>query len=403
MDPWRLAHLIGRQPRSNSPQTTTSFSHAETAQTSARWHYLLLVPSTPPFVLFLRTLTVADVSPLRPPPVCLGCAANPTLRSLLLRGLPPCRSCSSVAGRPRMPSPEMSAAHLSEGQHGQSVGDHLVNSSETAASSSFASSPDERVGPAHLGRHGLAPASLTTYTPLDTCLAQPFPLPTTTNADLLETPYDQRPDFSIDFAASVLPLADVSLPSPPIVRNIHKLRLPSFDVLGIANPRPDRIPLAANNSFTNSFSPIGAGPLSNPEDPLHALSPKLGRPQQLPGEEQFLEPDRYEFEPLSSSPEAARAHVERQVPTWTPPSEPGTINWGTFVRVRGVGSPPCSPSDGLDSTANSSSAANGNPSTAPAPTTTISVAELGDSLGMALWVNRVKEIISKCPSCYPSI
>lgn len=217
---------------------------------------------------------------------------------------------------------------------------------------------------------------------LDLSLSQPQPLPLPS----AETPFqfhEYRPQFDLDFAA-VLPPTN-SLPTPTLVKTAHNLRLPSFDVLGIAAPHPDHFSLRSSSSFSSSA--LGAGPLSKPEDPLHALSPPL---------DHHTEVDTA-AEPLTTSPKAARAQVDRVVPTFTPPSEPGTFHWGAFVTARpgGLGSPPTSEpaaSPGLNVTARAT--APGHPTQAPiiVPTS----AGLSDALSMAAWVEEAKNIISKC-------
>jgi hypothetical protein len=180
------------------------------------------------------------------------------------------------------------------------------------------------------------------------------------------------------------PLVDVSLPSSTVIKTPLNLRLPPFDVLGIANPHPDRI----SQHPSHPFEPIGAGPLSKPEDPLHALSPPLARPQQSSGGK----------EPAARSPEAPRAHIDQQIPTVTPPAEPGTFNWGSFINVRtaGVNSPPRS-DPGVSPSINNTIASSASAGPASTPPDPLSVADLNDALGMAAWVETVKAIISKTP------
>ncbi|KAF2791570.1 hypothetical protein K505DRAFT_248630 [Melanomma pulvis-pyrius CBS 109.77] len=201
---------------------------------------------------------------------------------------------------------------------------------------------------------------------------QPFPLPAAAPF-ALPTPDDTQSALcSLEFAASVLP--DPSLPTPPILKFAHNLRLPSFQSLGIAAPHPDRYPLYSHSSFSS----LGAGPLSNPDDPLHALSPPLGRHHQLDGTDETSEP----------SPAVAKAHVEQLVPVVTPPSEAGMLNWGAFVNVRtaGVGSPPSSDpgvSPSLTTTANTSA-------THIVPM----MVDMSDTYPRAAWIEEVKEVIT---------
>lgn len=63
---------------------------------------------------------------------------------------------------------------------------------------------------------------------------------------------------------------------PPIG---SRLRLPSFDALGIANSHPDQIPSFPPNPFNNPTLSYSAGSVPHP-DPLHALHPDLARSQE---------------------------------------------------------------------------------------------------------------------------
>jgi hypothetical protein len=201
---------------------------------------------------------------------------------------------------------------------------------------------------------------------------QPFPLPAASPRPL-PTPDESGPGLlNLDFAPSILP--DPSLPTPSIAK-VHNLRLPSFETLGIAAPHPDRFPLHSQYSFSS----LGAGPLSKPEDPLHALSP-LGRLPQLDGAD----------DAIASTPAPAKAHIEQLVPVVTPPSEPGMLNWGAFVNVRtaGVGSPPSSDlgvSPNLTTTANAVQASG---HIVPM------IVEMSDVIGRAPWIEEIKEVIS---------
>ncbi|KAL6161333.1 hypothetical protein ACJQWK_08185 [Exserohilum turcicum] len=162
---------------------------------------------------------------------------------------------------------------------------------------------------------------------LDASLPQPFPLPSAIPQPLTTPSSDDRPHVDLTLS---LPPSSLSLPPPTAIKQRHNLRLPSFQVLGIAAPHPDRI-LAQPHL---PCSPLGAGPLSKPEDPLHALSP-------LP--HNHTHPDGITNPPITS-PKATRAPVAHRVSAHTPPSDsdPGTINWGSFVNTHtaGLGSPP---------------------------------------------------------------
>lgn len=213
----------------------------------------------------------------------------------------------------------------------------------------------------------------------DASLPQPFPLPSASPQPLATPALDDQPHLDLSFAGTFLP-TDVSLPSPVLARTAPNFRLPSFDVLGIAAPHPDRIPLHS----TYSFSSLGAGPLSKPEDPLHALSPPLEFRRQA---------DKSVNHP-AASPKATRKQLEHQVPTFTPPSEPGTFNWGSLVRVRtaGAGSPPSS-EPGISPNLNLTESATA-PGRAPIIVPTYA-AEISEAVRMAAWVQNVKNILSE--------
>ncbi|KAF2438021.1 hypothetical protein P171DRAFT_372554 [Karstenula rhodostoma CBS 690.94] len=212
---------------------------------------------------------------------------------------------------------------------------------------------------------------------LEPSLVSPFPLPAPAPPDLPSPLRETQPDLRLDFAASVVPASHVSLPTPPIARTSHSLRLPSFDVLGISAPHPDRPRLHSIPSFS-----VGAGPLSKPEDPLHVLSPRM---YQLDGAADHLP---------STSPRPHKAHLGRIVPVVTPPAESGAFNWGTFVNVKttALGSPPSSDPGQSPNLATVASA----PSLAPAPIVVPTVVEASGPLGMAAWTQKITETLSKC-------
>ena len=244
----------------------------------------------------------------------------------------------------------------------------------TVGSASVPANADEHVSACGSDAAGFQESSLVDPTP------QPFPLPSS-SPDVPSPLEERRPDLAFNFAGNVLPPPVSALSTPPLVKgNAHNLRLPSFDLLGIANPHPDRMP----HHSISSFSPLGAGPLSKPEDPLHVLSPPLGRLHNLHGP----------VEPFAATPQAAKAHVEQLVPVITPPAEPGTLNWGAFVNVKpaGLGSPPGSEpgvSPNLSVTANASS-------TAPNANIVVpTVSEFSGQLGMEVWVERIKDILGR--------
>ncbi|KAF1931126.1 uncharacterized protein M421DRAFT_99040 [Didymella exigua CBS 183.55] len=212
----------------------------------------------------------------------------------------------------------------------------------------------------------------------DASLPQPFPLPSASPHPLATPALDHCPHLDLSFAGTFLP-TDVSPPSATLPRTAPKFRLPSFDILGIAAPHPDRPPLHP----TYSFSSLGAGPLSKPEDPLHALSPPL----------EFRRQADKSVRPPAASPKATRKQVEHQVPTFTPPSEPGTFDWGSLVRVRtaGAGSPPSS-EPGVSPNLTLTGSATG-PGQAPIVVPTYA-AELSEAVRMASWVQNIKNILT---------
>ncbi len=209
---------------------------------------------------------------------------------------------------------------------------------------------------------------------LDT--STPFPLPSALPLPL-ETPIREGEEPQLDLSLG-LSAVITALPTPPLHRTPHNLRLPSFDVLGIAAPHPDHISLRSTSSFS-----LGAGPLSNPEDPLHVLSPLSSldrRAKAFNGDS-------------NSTTTSTNVHLEHLISTVTPPSESGTVNWGSFVNVRtaGLGSPPNS-DPGLTPNLNLTASA-----TSPEQATIVvrTYIELSHALGMAAWVEEVKNTISR--------
>lgn len=199
---------------------------------------------------------------------------------------------------------------------------------------------------------------------------------------------EDQPPVDFDFAAA-LPSTHVSLPKPTtIIRTAHNLRLPSFEQLGIASPHPDRMPLRSSPSF--SLPVLGAGPLSNCEDPLHALSPPSHSHSQAGT---AVEPS------TTPSEEAATAKVDCIIPPFTPPSEePGKFNWGALVNTVGLGSPPNS-DPGVSPNLNSTTSA-AEPGRASIVVPVVP-AELSDAVRMAAWLDGVKNTISKFNLQFP--
>ena len=241
------------------------------------------------------------------------------------------------------------------------------------ASSSIPATPDEGVGAGSCS-DAAVPTDLSSF--LDDSLPQPVPQPSAIPQPLKIPTIEDRPYLDLTLG---LPSSHVSLPTPTVLRTSHSLRLPSFDVLGIAAPHPDRIPQRSDQFFT----PLGAGPLSKPEDPLHALSPPI---------DFFKHVDGDTVTPFTS-PKPTRARVGYLVPTHTPPSEPETITWGSFVNVPtvGLGSPPSSDpgrSPNIVTTAGANT-----PGQAPIIVPTRD--EFSDALRMAAWIEEAKTTISE--------
>ncbi|CAI6342178.1 unnamed protein product [Periconia digitata] len=268
--------------------------------------------------------------------------------------------------------------------------DRLLSSLEATTSSSSSSSP------LHLRPRGL-PTATQDHSPhdldafasppppnRDPPLPQPFPspLPATDPRDLPTPLLESGPDLSLSFAGTILPSNHVPLPTPPAVKTSPNLRLPSFDLLGIAAPHPDRKSFDASLSFAS----LGAGPLSKPEDPLHALSPPLARIPHLDAPHDFPSP------PVATA-KPARGDLHHPVPVVTPPTESGTLNWGSFVNVRpaGLGSPPSSePGVSPDLTNTASASSLGPSSNVIVPI----MQEVDGALGMASCIQQIKELLA---------
>ncbi|OCK79128.1 hypothetical protein K432DRAFT_330829 [Lepidopterella palustris CBS 459.81] len=200
---------------------------------------------------------------------------------------------------------------------------------------------------------------------------------------MVELPYpepDVQPEFNfVNLPGNGLFGASASLPSPPIPKAGRALRLPSFDLLGIGAPHPDRIVSNCENPFTS----LGAGPLSKPEDPLHALSPALSRPRHLGG---VGDPPTFGVDDAELEPGQVRTFI----PTITPPAEPGTITWGNFANVKTAA---------MDSSPKSDPAALSTPHDDLTPTapsahpTSQEVPSLGQTSSAKPWIDMAKNII----------
>lgn len=236
----------------------------------------------------------------------------------------------------------------------------------------YASYAPWAAGSSGVDHEGPAQDSSNPTAPFPGCVvSQPFALP-----NLPSPLHEFRPELNttIDFAANLPPSAP-SLPSPPLVKARHNLRLPSFDLLGIGAPHPDRVGLRSSDSLLN----LGSGPLSKPDDPLHALSPDLCRPQQL-GEVDLS---------AMPSPGEVKPHVDLLIPTVTPPAEPGTFNWGSFVNIRtaGMGSPPTSEAGALPTAGAMLDGVTAAPPQEPA------LSSLTNTIREDSWIHRAESVI----------
>ena len=138
-----------------------------------------------------------------------------------------------------------------------------------------------------------------------------------------------------------LPFASPSISSRLVVKQptvTRKLRLPSFDALGIAAPHPDRI-----GSYSIQLFPlVGAGPLSNPDDHLHELSYRLdSRTAPVAHDAVFNAHEIDTSTPtptLTPTPKPARPiaafakgtnhkKLHHFISTFTPPEENPSIDW----------------------------------------------------------------------------
>jgi hypothetical protein len=158
------------------------------------------------------------------------------------------------------------------------------------------------------------------------------------------------------------------LHSPSIAKVSRNLRLPSFDLLGIAAPHPDR--MASTNQQVTPF--VGAGPLSQPDDPLHLLESPFREEsvtQRALTEASSRAPSAPLLQPLSestplTSPEQllpSSKSVQQYIITTTPPDDNGKIDWtgASNVKISTLGS-----SDQESATMSNPTSSHGEPSTA---------------------------------------
>jgi hypothetical protein len=127
------------------------------------------------------------------------------------------------------------------------------------------------------------------------------------------------PDLGIaSIVGSILP-PEAALPTPPVARPSHELRLPSFEMLGIAAPHPDRI----GSNVTQTTPWIGVGPLSQPSDPLHLQSNAAAGGH-------AVVTTAVESTPGSLSPAhllPGHRSIQQYIVTHTPPDDSGKMDW----------------------------------------------------------------------------
>ena len=230
---------------------------------------------------------------------------------------------------------------------------------------------------------GPAPSSLCDP-PFEAAVPGYIPLPGRLSPETPTPSQETQPVFPIaGFAGDGLLTTDAPLSTPPILRAGRNLRLPSFDLLGIRAPHPDRIVSSADNPFSS----LGAGPLSKPEDPLHDLSPALSRPHRLGG---VGDPPTSPLEELKVD----QNRFHHFIPNFTPPAEPGTINWSTFANVTtaAMDSPAKSDPGTL-----SAALANSTASAAESNTSSQDAPGLGHTITEKSWIEEAKVAISKRP------
>ncbi|QDS71940.1 hypothetical protein FKW77_000774 [Venturia effusa] len=158
-------------------------------------------------------------------------------------------------------------------------------------------------------RPGNADLTLPVEPPASDVVLPAYPPPPYSFCSLPPTPYHQiPPPAHVGTATIEETTLQLDSQSPP--KNPLNFRLPSFQLLGIAAPHPNHIPVA----FDASIGPLGPGPLSAPHDPLHTMNP---------------------FVPVLRSRSAVRQYVLTQ----TPPDDNGVMNWTTDLTKSAVSDP----------------------------------------------------------------
>lgn len=148
------------------------------------------------------------------------------------------------------------------------------------------------------------------------------PPPYTIPIPALPTPYlETPPDFSTaTIEGQFLELDDTIPVAQPPPKAPLNLRLPSFQMLGIAAPHPSDVSF----DFDASIVPVGVGPLSAPHDPLHTMNPTMPVLSSLLNN--FV--PRLPGSPLPAERQSPSHRAVRQyVLTQTPPDDNGVLNW----------------------------------------------------------------------------
>ena len=230
--------------------------------------------------------------------------------------------------------------------------------------------------------HGVVESATSeAHDPFD-ALPNPLPSPTEIYPSLAthtSTPSREIAGITLDgFIDGVLPATDGPLPTPPVVKAGHNLRLPSFEDLGIAAPHPDRVAVFP----TPSRFIVGSGPLSRPDDPLHTNSPQRPRAEIRPEDSRDL-PHR---------PLANRQAIHHFVDTFTPPEDSGKVAWSSVANVRTAAMespaksddhPSTTPTEQTQSSSSPSEETPSEPPTEPDP-------------GGKPWLKKALETVCKC-------
>ncbi|KAK5149386.1 hypothetical protein LTR04_007126 [Oleoguttula sp. CCFEE 6159] len=203
--------------------------------------------------------------------------------------------------------------------------------------------------------------------------------------EVLSPAHEFQPVLDLGFANLVggaLPPTD-ALPTPALQRAGHRLRLPSFNSLGITSPQfnsPNFVP-------EGTMFSMNGGLLSQAEDPTDPRGGLAHPPQapMLPA----ARPADYPFpKPPEGHPKAICSPLRQYIATITPPDEGGYIDWSSLASVTTAAaeSPATDPGTApLNSQASS-----------PAPDTSLSqsldAVQIGRS-GIEAWLGGAVEIM----------